>query len=124
MAEETPTHFRSRDELTPEERAELDRALDSGVTELRPAHPKGLLGEKGMDVRKVDEVDGGIDGGVLQENDPGVRALWIVLAFLIFFPVGYVMLWRADFLSRRTKVITSWVVAVIIGLLVLKFSRG
>ena len=46
---------RSLDELTQEERAEYDAQLDSGVTEMPPNQIKGLLGEKGPDLRKPDD---------------------------------------------------------------------
>jgi succinate dehydrogenase hydrophobic anchor subunit len=65
-----------------------------------------------------------LNAGLLQENDGGVWGLAIVLAFLIFFPLGYVMLWRDKRLSRRRKLVSSVVVAVIVGLVVIKLMNG
>ena len=124
MGEDAPTHFRSPDELSPEERAEFDAALDSGVTELPPNEPKGILGERGMDFRKVEDFTPDLNAGLSQENDSGVHSLVIVLAFLIFFPVGYVLLWRDKDLSRTQKVAASIVVAVALGLIALALLRG
>ena len=47
MAEKEPVHLRTPDELSPEERAEFERALDSGVTELPPNQPKGTSRREG-----------------------------------------------------------------------------
>jgi hypothetical protein len=124
MGDDTPTRFRSSDELSPEERAEFDRALDSGVTELPPNEVKGILGEYGMDVRKVEDFSPDLNAGLSQEYDPGLQSLVIVLAFLIFFPVGYVLLWRDKHLTRRTKWITSVVVAAIVVPIVFALMRG
>ena len=124
MTDETPTPFRSREELSFEEREELDRALDSGVTELPPNEPKGILGERGMDFRKVEDYTPDLNAGLSQENDSGVHSLIILLAFLIFFPVGYVLLWRDKYLSRTQKVAASIVATVALGLIVFAFARG
>ena len=121
MAENTPTHLRTPDELSPEERAQFERALDSGVTELPPSHPKGILGEKGIDVRKVEDFTPDVNAtGLLQENDPGVMWLVIVLAYLLFFPLAYVVLWRSKFIPLRTKWVASAVGAVGIALVALR----
>ncbi len=125
MAGDRQIHLRSPEELSPEERAELERALDSGVTELPPNEVKGFLGEKGMNLRKAEEYSPDLNAGLLQENDEGVHGLAIVLAFLIFFPIGYAMLWRDKHISQRRKLVTSVVVAVIImGFFALAVLRG
>ncbi len=121
MADKGEVRLRSADELTPEERLELDRQLDSGVTELPPNQPKGILGERGIDVRRVDTFEPDLNAGILQENDPGVMWLWIVLAYLLFFPVAYVLLWRSTYIPRRTKLLVSVVGAVGIAAFVLRF---
>lgn len=107
MAEDTPTHLRTPDELSPEERAQLERALDSGMTELPPNELKGFLGERPPDMRKADDFAPDLSAGISQENDAGVMWLVIVLAYLLFFPVAYVVLWRSRNIPRRTKWILS-----------------
>lgn len=124
MADEGKVHLRSPEELSPEEREELERALDSGITELPQNQPKGFLGQKAPDMRKPEDFSPDMNAGLLQENDPGVMGLVIVLAFLLFFPVGYVLLWRDKHLNRRTKWIASVVVAVIVGAIALRIALG
>jgi hypothetical protein len=120
MPEKPPVHLRTPDELTPEERAQFERALDSGITELPPNQPKGLLGEKGIDVRKVEDFTPDLNAGILQENDPGVMWLVIVLCYLLFFPLAYVLLWRSKHISARAKWIASGVGAVGIAFVLLR----
>ena len=123
---DTPrVHLRTPDELTPEERAQFDRALDSGVTELPPNHPKGLLGEKGIDVRKVEDYTPDLNAGLLQENDPGIVWLVVVLAYLlvITIPIAYVVLWRSKYIPIKTKWIASAIGAAGIALVVLRLLR-
>jgi|GEM_PF-1805805 len=117
MDQRDEVHLRSPEELSPQEQADLERALDSGVTELPPNHPKGLLGEKGPDLRKVEDFAPDLNAGLLQENDPGVIWLWIVLAYLLFFPLAYVVLWRSKTIPPKTKRIASAVGAAVIALL-------
>ncbi|NTU71979.1 MAG: hypothetical protein HGB10_09215 [Coriobacteriia bacterium] len=118
-----PTHLRSVDELSPEDREEFERALDSGVSELPPNHPKGILGEKGADLRQVESYEPDLNAGLLQENDWGVRWLSILLGFLIFFPVGYVLLWISPRIPLRIKLVVSAAVAVVLTLLFLVIPR-
>jgi hypothetical protein len=109
MADLPPVHLRTPDEMTPDERLQLEKALDSGVTELPPNQLKGFLGEKGPDMRQPEDFTPDLNAGLLQENDPGVMWLVIILAYLLLFPIAYVVLWRSKFITRRTK----WVVSVI-----------
>ena len=121
MPEKPPVHLRTPEELSPEERAQLERALDSGVTELPQSHPKGLLGERGIDVRKVDDFAPDVNAtGIAQENDPGVKWLVIVLAYLLFFPLGYLLLWHSKHISLRAKWIASGVGAAGVALVALR----
>lgn len=120
MGPEPPIHLRTPEELTPEEREQLERALDSGVRELPPNELKGFLGEKGPDMRKAEDYAPDLNAGLLQENDPGIIWLAIVLAYLLFFPLGYVLLWRSTFIPRKTKWIASLVGAAGIALVSLK----
>jgi len=120
MAAKPPIHLRTPDELSPEERAQLERALDSGVTELPPNQPRGMLGEKGIDVRKVEDFTPDLNAGIVQENDPGVMWLGIVLSYLLFFPLAYFLLWRSKHISTRAKWIASAVGAAGIILVLLR----
>jgi len=92
---------------------ELEAALKKGeLPELPPNQPKGILGEKGFDLYKVDEFEPDLNAGVSQENDVPVVWLAVILAYLIFFPLAYWLLWRSTLFTRRAKVITSVVGAV------------
>ena len=103
---------RALDELTPDERAEYERELDSGVTELPPNQVKGLLGEKAPSLYKIDEPISDLNAGLSQEDDAPVKALLFLLAYVLFFPLAYALLWRSMKYSRRSKVLISLVMAV------------
>lgn len=100
---------------------ELDRHLDSGVTELPPNQVKGVLGERGLNVSKIDEHKPDLNSGISQEVDLPVIWAAIVLCLLtvLLSPVGYVLLWRSPLMSRRAKVIwtgvgAAWAVVVVV----------
>lgn len=97
--------FRSREE-------ELERALDSGGATLPPNKVRGILGETAADLRKAEDFAPDLNSGISQENDWPVVWLLIILAYLVFFPVAYVILWRTRYVSRRTKIAVSIVGAV------------
>ena len=99
-------------ELTDEERAEYDRELESGVTELPPNEVQGLLGERSPSLYKVDQVEPGMNAGLSQEDDAPVKALLFLLVYLVFFPLAFVLLWRSRRYSRRYKIIVSVVMAL------------
>jgi hypothetical protein len=122
MPEKPSVHLRTPDELTPAEHAQFERAMDSGITELPPNQPKGMLGEKGIDVRKVEDYTPDLNAGILQENDPNVKWLVIVLSYLLFFPIAYVLLWRSKYISPRAKWIASGVGAAGIVFVLLRVS--
>jgi hypothetical protein len=124
MADKPTLRLRTPDELTAKERAEFERALDSGVTELPPNQPKGLLGEKGIDVRKVEDFTPDLNAGLLQENDLHITWLWIVLTYLLFFPVAYVILWRSKAIGIRTKMIASAIGAAGVALVTVRLMTG
>lgn len=90
-----------------ERQAELDRALDGGMAELPPNQVKGWLGEKGVDLRKPDNFAPDLNSGISQEMDLPVVWVGIVLAYLLVFPLAYVLLWRSRRISRRGKIVTS-----------------
>jgi hypothetical protein len=93
-------------------REELERALDSGVTELPENQPKGILGETNPDLRKVDTFEPDLNSGISQENDTPVIWLAIVLGYLFFFIPGFVVLWLSKRMPIRTKVVASVVMGV------------
>jgi hypothetical protein len=109
--------------LTREE--ELDRALSKGeLDELPPNAVKGLLGEKNPKLKKVDSFEPDLNAGVSQEIDLPVVWMGIVLAYLVFFPVAYVLLWRTKYITHRDKIIVSVVGAVGILYVVYRLIAG
>jgi len=114
---------RALEELTPEERAQYERELDSGVTELPPNQVRGLLGEKAPSLYKVDEIGPDLNSGLSQEDDAPVKALLFLLAYVLFFPLAYVLLWRAKAYSRRSKIIVSIVMAVGVIIVAVALTR-
>jgi len=97
-----------------ERKAALDRALDGGLDELPPNQVKGLLGEKMPDLRKEEDFTPDLNAGISQEMDFPVMWMGIVLALILFFPLGYYLLWRSEDISHRAKIITSVIAAVCI----------
>lgn len=91
----------------------LDDAMRRGeLPDLPPNAPKGILGERGFDIYKVDDFEPDLNAGISQENDLPVIWLAIVLAFLLFFPVGFWLLWRTPLIGTRSKIIVSAVGAL------------
>jgi len=97
-------------ELTKEER--LERALAPKMAELPENQPKGLLGDPGLNVGKIDEFEPDLNAGISQENDMPVLWMAILLGYLIFFVPGFVILWMSKRVPIRTKVIASAVMAI------------
>ena len=115
---------RTLEELTPEEREQYERELDSGVTELPQNQIQGMLGEKNPSLYKVDEPQPGLNSGLSQEDDALVRSLVFFLVYLLFFPAAYVLLWRSKAYSRRSKIIVSAVMTVgVIAVAILLLRR-
>ena len=83
---------------------ELSRALDGGIGELPPNQVKGFLGEKGPDMRRPEDFTPDLNAGISQEVDFPVMWLGILLGYVVFFPVGFWLLWRSPHVSRRAKV--------------------
>jgi hypothetical protein len=79
---------------------------------LPPNQPKGILGETGFNLRKTDTFEPDLNAGVSQEMDLPVVWMGVVLAYLLFFPLAYWLLWRSPLFSRRAKIIASVVGAV------------
>jgi len=97
--------------LTHEEK--LDRALSKGeLDELPPNQVKGLLGEKNPKLKVVDNFEPDLNAGVSQEIDLPVVWMGIILAYLLFFPLAYVLLWRTKHITQRAKIVVSVVGAL------------
>lgn len=96
---------------------ELKRALDDGaLPELPPNQVQGWIGERGPDMRKVDEIGKpGMNSGISQEVDAPVVFLAIVVAMVVFFPAAYVLLWRSRAMSRRYKVVATVVMTLVLA---------
>ena len=107
----------SREEL-------LDRALSGGMAELPPNQVKGLLGEKNPKLKVVDDFTPDLNAGVSQEMDLPVVWMGIVLAYMVFFPVAYYVLWRTGLITRRAKIMVSVVGAVGIGYVAYRLTVG
>lgn len=91
-----------------EREAALNRALDGGLPELPPNKVKGILGERGkIDLRKEEDFTPDLNAGISQEMDLPVVWMGIVLAYVLFFPVAYWLLWRSAHISVRAKYIAS-----------------
>jgi hypothetical protein len=84
-------------------------SLDTdGIPELPPNRPPGILGEPGLNVMKVDTFEpDGMNAGLTQEDTFETRFLLIALAYLLFFPAAFVMVWVSKRMSLRTKVIVT-----------------
>ena len=109
--------------LTREQR--LDRELSKGeLDELPPNQVKGLLGEKNPKLKVIDSFEPDLNAGVSQEVDLPVVWMGIVLAYLIFFPLAYVLLWRTTYITHRDKIIVSVVGAAGIGYVVYRLVVG
>jgi hypothetical protein len=79
-----------------------------GMEELPPNIPPGFLGEEGPNLRKVDTGGPyGFNAGVIQESTWETTMLSVALAFFVFFPVAYWLLWRSKKVPRKHKVVTS-----------------
>lgn len=107
----------SREEL-------LDRALAGGLDELPPNQVKGLLGETNPQLKVVDDFTPDLSAGVSQEMDLPVVWMGIVLAYLVFFPVAYYILWRTKYISGRDKVVVGAVGAVGIAYVAYRLAVG
>jgi hypothetical protein len=109
--------------LTREE--QLDRELSKGeLDELPPNQVKGLLGEKNPKLKVIDSFEPDLNAGVSQEMDLPVVWMGIVLAYLIFFPLAYVLLWRTKLITHRNKIIVSAVGAAGIAYVLYRLAVG
>ena len=97
----------AQDEGTSPHEDRLERELSHRMTELPENNPKGWLGEKGFDLRKVDDFAPDLNAGISQEVDTPVVWLAVVLGYLVFFVPGFVILWRSKRISTKTKSLMS-----------------
>ncbi len=98
-----------------EESEAVRRALDAGeLNELPPNRVPGWIGEKGPDLRKTESYEHGLNAGVSQELDTPVMFLLLVVAFVVFFPAAYVLLWRSRAFSRRYRIVATVVMSVLV----------
>ncbi len=94
------------------------------LDELPPNQVKGLLGEKNPKLRVTDTFEPDLNAGVSQEMDLPVVWMGIVLAYLLFFPVAYWLLWRTKLISHRAKIVVSVVGAVGIAYVTYRLMAG
>lgn len=81
---------------------------DGMPIELPPNRPPGMLGEPGLNVMKTDSFEpDGLNAGLLQESTWETRWLTIVLAYLLFFPVAFALVWLSKRIPRRAKIIAT-----------------
>lgn len=95
---------------------ELEKALDKGAsTHLPPNHPPGWLGEVAPDLRKADEFEPSLNAGLLQEDSQQLRWLLIVTLYftVLASPLALWLLWRDPARSRRAKIVSTAVGAVL-----------
>jgi len=105
--------------------ARLDAALTKGrLEELPPNQVRGLLGERNPKLRATDTFEPDLNAGVSQEMDLPVVWMGIILAYLLFFPLAYVILWRTTLISHRAKVVVSVIGGVGIALVVVRLVVG
>jgi hypothetical protein len=92
--------------MSSNESPELKKALDDGSGgELPPNAPRGILGDRGLNLGKTDDLDAhGLSAGLSDEWDGPVAWLFVILLYVLFFPLAFVVLWRSKVLPRRTKV--------------------
>jgi hypothetical protein len=109
----------------PADTQRLEAELTRGeLPSLPPNQPKGMLGEKGLNLYKEESFTPDLNSGISQENDLPVVWLGILLAYIVFFPLAYWLLWRSRLFSRRSKIITSVIGAIgVVAVAVAAYSR-
>lgn len=102
----------------PADRDALDRALDSGEKNDLPDNvPPGILGEPGLDLRKIDPDAHGDNAGLVQELSFEVRLLLIIIAtlFVVTSPYALWLVWRNHKWKTWFKVAITAAIAVYVG---------
>lgn len=88
----------------------LNRELDKGsLSELPPNIPPGWLGERGLNLQKVDDYRPTGSAGIIQERTGATELLTIVLLAGVFFtsPVAIWLVWRNPKYSLVFRIIMS-----------------
>lgn len=97
--------------------AELEKALSQGEgSDLPPNSPKGLLGQVQPDLRQSERFEPDLNAGLSQENDGPVLFLAVLIAYFIFFPLAFFLLWRSKAFTMRFKYALSGV--MVVGLII------
>ncbi len=86
---------------------DTDETEDKPI-ELPPNRPPGILGERGLNVGKVDTFEpDGVNAGLIQESTWETRWLTLVILYLVFFPAAFVVLWLSKRFTLRVKITTT-----------------
>ena len=107
--------------MSDERAAELERALDEGSGAPMPDNvAPGILGERPVDIRKVDTFQYEQNAGLVQETTAMVSWLWIVLLYLLVItaPVALWLLWREPAWTTKRKAMATGLMAVGYALLI------
>ncbi len=100
----------------PDREAELERALSEGrLDHLPPNQPRGILGERNPELRVEEDFTPDLNEGVSREMSWPVERLLIFLAFVFFFPLAYVLVWRSKNATFEWKVTVTIATAVFIA---------
>ena len=102
---------------------EIETALAKGARPYLPDNETpGWLGERGPDLRKVDEFEPTLNAGLLLEDTPQTKWLLILLLYVMVFtaPAAAWLLWREPRRSTRSKVITT--IIGVLGYVALYFA--
>ena len=104
------------DDPRTEEPRPRDPGYEDGLDELPPNRPRGFLGDVAPDMRRPEDFDPrGTDAGMIQEWTRQTTVLAVMIAYLLFFPAAFVILWRSRKISRDYKIGAT--VAMVAGLL-------
>jgi len=82
---------------------------------LPPNQPRGILGERNPELRVEEDFTPDLNEGVSREMGWPVERLLILLAFLVFFPLGYWLVWRSKNATFEWKVTVTIATAVFIA---------
>lgn len=102
-----------------------DPGYEDGLDELPPNVPPGLLGERGLNLYKEETGEPrGLNAGLLQESSAEVVWLAIFLAYVLFFPLAYVIVWRTKSIPRTRKWVVTGVLTVGVVTVAVLFATG
>lgn len=99
-----------RNEKPTAEKPEPDPGFEDGLDELPPNVPLGMLGEYGVNLRKPEDYQPrGTSAGMIQEWTRETTMMVVLIAYFLFFPLAYVILWRTTKIERHHKL---WLAAM------------